>query len=194
MILTTRSRVIFIRDFERICRGEISLGLAGEVLRLSLSDQFFCLAFEHGRVCVTTVRVFSTHSTLLARHLSLSKLLFLSFPALLLQLHGLYVVNVDRSHSIDSAKVVLVRPYVDPTPGSYHAITCVELTDRRVYFTWEDAGRRNDVPLYKERESVPGPSSYGTLSMDEPSHEAWPWLNDVQFGGCFAPLWCCDCP
>ena len=191
MILTTRSRVIFIRDFERISRGEISLGLAGEVLRLSPNDQLFCLAFEHGRVCLATIRVFSTNSTLLARHLSLSKPHSPSFPFLppfLLQFHGLYIVNVDRSPSINLAKVVLVRPYADPTPGSYHAITCVELTDRRVYFTWADAGRRDDVPLYKERENAPGPSSHGTLSMDEPSHEAWPWLNDVQFGGCFASL------
>ena len=108
VVLTTRSRVIFIQDFERICRGEISLALAGQVLFLSPRDRCFYLAFEHGRVCVATVRVFSTDSTLLACHLSLSKLLFPSFSFLpsLLQLYGLYVVDVDRSTSIGSAKVV----------------------------------------------------------------------------------------
>jgi len=186
VILTTTNRVIFIRDFERICRGEVGLAAAGEVLRLSLGDKCFYLAFEHGRVCLATVRVFlhiprCSHVTYLSP--TLFFLPFLSSPLFLLQRHGLYIVNVDRSPSIDSAKVVLVRPYVNPTPRTYRPITCMQLTDRRVYFTWEDARRRDDVPLYKERGNAPGPSSYGTLSTDEPSHEAWPWLNDIQFGG-----------
>jgi len=150
VILATRGRVIFIRDFERICRGEVSLAPAGQVLRLSMSDKCFYLAFEHGRVCVATV-------------------------------NGLYIVNMDRRRSIDSAKVVLVRPYFDLYPRTYQAITCMQLTNRRVYFTWEDARRRDDVPLYKEGGNALGLSSYGTLSTDEPSHEAWPWLNDIQF-------------
>jgi hypothetical protein len=112
-------------------------------------------------------------------------LLFLSFHPFLLQLYGLYIVNVDRSPSIDLAKVVLVRPYVEPTPGSYYAIPCVELTDRRVYFAWEDARRRDDVPLYKDGGNALEPSLYGAPSVDEPSHETWPWL---QFGGWFASL------
>jgi hypothetical protein len=185
VILTTKSRVIFIRDFERICRDEISLALAGQVLRLLPGDKCYYLAFEHGRVCVATVRVFSTHSTLLTRHLSHSKLLIPSFSFLpsSLQLHGLYIVDVDRSPSIDSAKVVLMRPYVGHTPGPYQPITCMQLTDRRIYFTWEDARRRDDVPLYTERENALGPLLSETISMDEPSHETWPWL---QLGGCFA--------
>jgi hypothetical protein len=84
VVLTTRSRVIFIRDFERICRGEISLAHAGQVLRLLPDDPCFYLAFEHGRVCVATVCIFSTHSTSLARHLSHSKPLFPSFSRLFL--------------------------------------------------------------------------------------------------------------
>jgi hypothetical protein len=187
VVLTTISRVILIRDFERICRKEISLEHAGQVLRLYPGDQYFYLAFEHDRVCVATVRVlfYPLH---VARTSLISPnafyLPFLSSSSFLLQLHGLYVVNVDKSPSINSAKVVLVRPYVNPTPGPYYAITCMQLTDRRVYFTWEDARRRDDVPLYKDE----GSSSYGSLSMVRPSHEAWPWLNDVQFGGCFASL------
>ena len=81
MVLTAKSRVIFIRDFERICRGEISLAHAGQVLHLLPDDRCFYLAFEHDRVCVATVRVLSTHSTLLARHLSLqTPFSFLFFP------------------------------------------------------------------------------------------------------------------
>ena len=108
-----------------------------------------------------------------------------SFLSSLLQLHGLYVVDVDRSPSIDSAKVVLVRPYVGPTLEPYRPITCMQLTDRRVYFTWEDARRRDDVPLYTERENALGPLLSRTTSMDEPSHDTWPWL---QLGGCFGSL------
>src|SRR5258708_10456986 len=56
-IMTTRSHVFLIRDFERVCRGEASLETSG--LELHLSDQADCfyLAFEHGRVCVVTVRI-----------------------------------------------------------------------------------------------------------------------------------------
>src|SRR5258708_10399102 len=57
-IMTTRSHVFLIRDFERVCRGEASLETSG--LELHLSDgieECFYLAFEHGRVCVVTVRI-----------------------------------------------------------------------------------------------------------------------------------------
>jgi hypothetical protein len=58
VILTTSHRLVFIRDFERICRGETSLLDAGQVLGLLPRDHCFYIAFEHGRVCVATVRVF----------------------------------------------------------------------------------------------------------------------------------------
>ena len=58
VILTTTYRVVFIWDFERICRGETSLVDAGQVLGLLPGDECFRMAFEHGRVCVATVRVF----------------------------------------------------------------------------------------------------------------------------------------
>jgi len=149
VILTARSRVLLIRDFERVCRGEITLLAAGQVLRLLPGDVLcFYLAFEHGRVCVAT-------------------------------LHGLYIINVDASPSIDSAKVVLVRPYLDSAPRPHHPISCMQLTDRRVYFTWEDA-RHRDVPLFKDEEDVPEPSSPRTSSMAEEFYEPWPWV-DLEF-------------
>jgi len=103
------------------------------------------------------------------------------FPFLFLQLHGLYIVNLDRGTSIDSAKVVLVRPYHTPTFGPYQLPSCMQLTDRRIYFSWEDA-RRRDIPLFKDGENKPEPSSPGTPSTAEPSPEAWPWV-DPEFGG-----------
>ena len=49
----------------------------------------------------------------------------------------------------------------------------MQLTDRRIYFTWEDA-RRRDVPLFKDEEATrPESSSIGAVSAAEPSQEVW---------------------
>jgi len=58
VILTASSRLLLFRDFERVCRGEISVEDAGQVLRLLPHDVCFYLAFEHERICVATVRIF----------------------------------------------------------------------------------------------------------------------------------------
>jgi hypothetical protein len=50
-------RVVFIRDFERICRGETTFERAGLVLGIRPEDVCSYLGFEHGRVCVATVRI-----------------------------------------------------------------------------------------------------------------------------------------
>lgn len=110
---------------------------------------------------------FPTHLTLLA---------LIHLPFFSSQNHALYVFNVDGGDSID-LKVVSVRPYLDSAPMSNHKSSCMQLTDRRIYFTWEDA-RRRDVPLYKdEADTRPEPSA---MSTAEPSHEAWANPN---FGG-----------
>ncbi|KAH9026253.1 hypothetical protein EDB83DRAFT_2425507 [Lactarius deliciosus] len=49
--------IMFIRDFERICRGETSLEQAGLDLNIQPKDICHYLDFEHGRVCVATVRI-----------------------------------------------------------------------------------------------------------------------------------------
>ena len=54
-ILDSRDRLLLVRDFERVCRGEISLANAAQVLYLLPRDRCFYLAFEHGRVCIATV-------------------------------------------------------------------------------------------------------------------------------------------
>ena len=58
VIATTTNRVVFIQDFERICRGETSLRRAGQVLGLLTGDECLYMAFDHGRICLATVRVF----------------------------------------------------------------------------------------------------------------------------------------
>ena len=54
--MSHRRRVVFIQDFERICRGETSLERAGLSLSIRAQDECCYLGFEHGRVCVATVR------------------------------------------------------------------------------------------------------------------------------------------
>lgn len=54
-VLSEKRCVVFIRDFERICRGETSLEQAGLSLSIQPYDVCCYLGFEHGRVCVATV-------------------------------------------------------------------------------------------------------------------------------------------
>ena len=52
----------------------------------------------------------------------------------------------------DLAKVLFVQPFsfFGPVAAHSHDISCIQLTDRRVYFTWDDAKRRPDIPLFKD--------------------------------------------
>lgn len=177
MISASIDRLLLVRDFERVCRGETSLAAAGQVLRLLPRDRCFYLAFEHGRICLATVRIFYTRFHTTCTHSCPASLIFSFF----LQLNGLYIVNLDRGASIDSAKVVLVRPYHTSASRSPQTISCMQLTDRRIYFSWEDV-RRRDFPLFEDGENKPEPSSAGSPATAEPSPEAWPWV-DPEFGG-----------
>ncbi|KAI9510203.1 hypothetical protein F5148DRAFT_623674 [Russula earlei] len=129
VILGYKSRILLVRDFERVCRGEISLEDAGQVVRLAPRKKSYYLAYEHGRICAATVS-------------------------------GLYIFTVDRDSVANSLKAVVVRPFVDSPPGPRDVVTCMQLTDRRVYFTWGESSRR-DIPLFKDDEGAPAPSSPG---------------------------------
>ncbi|KAI0305278.1 hypothetical protein B0F90DRAFT_1181970 [Multifurca ochricompacta] len=115
-VMAFRRRILLIRDFERICRGETSLESSGLVLRIRREDICCYLGFEHGRICVAT-------------------------------LLGLYVFTIGSDLSADAA---FVQPYSNPSHVA-HKISCMQLTDRRIYFTWENA-RRRDVPLFQDGE------------------------------------------
>ena len=174
-ILTTSHRVLLYRDFERIRRGEIGPVAAGRILSLMPGTQCPSLSFEHRRLCVATVRVFFFPISRYLHSCPPS-----SPPFFSVQLHALYIFNLDEGHSITSAKVVVVQPYLDSVPTSNHEFSCMQLTDRRIYFTWEDA-RRRDVPLFKDEEDTrPEPSSSEAMSTAEPSQEAWV---NPEFGG-----------
>jgi hypothetical protein len=55
--LSRQHHIIFIRDFERICRGETTFKQAGLVLGIQPEAMCYDLGFEDGRVCVATVRI-----------------------------------------------------------------------------------------------------------------------------------------
>ncbi|KAN0129694.1 hypothetical protein V8E53_012514 [Lactarius tabidus] len=119
VVLSERRRVVFIRDFERICRGETSLEEAGLSLSIRQDDVCCYLGFEHGRVCVATML-------------------------------GLYIFTFGPDLS---AKAVFVQPSKNPSADS-HPISCMQLTDRRIYFTWEDTRRRPDIALFEDAENA----------------------------------------
>ncbi|KAH9004529.1 hypothetical protein EDB86DRAFT_2825674 [Lactarius hatsudake] len=91
VVLSVKRRVMFIRDFERICRGETSLE----------------------------------------------------------QIRGLYVFTFGADLS---ARAAFVRPSENALARSY--ISCMQLTDRRIYFTWEDSRRRQDITLFEDAENA----------------------------------------
>ena len=133
VILSERHRVIFIRDFERIYRGETTFERAAVVLGIRPEDICYDLGFEHDRVCVATVRVSQVH-------------LVVNYVHVDLQVHGLYIFTFGPDLS---AKAVFVRPSHDPSAKS--SLTgSMQLTDRRIYFTWEDLSHRQDIPLYED--------------------------------------------
>ncbi|KAH9174791.1 hypothetical protein EDB89DRAFT_472508 [Lactarius sanguifluus] len=141
VVLSDRRRkgVVFIRDFERICRGEISLEQAGLVL--SIPPWYICcyLGFEHGRVCVATVRVSHLPSRL---HM---------FILVGLKVQGLFIFTFGSDLS---AKAVFVRPTDFSVSVRLRFISCMQLTDSHIYFMWQDARRRQDIPLFKDEENA----------------------------------------
>jgi hypothetical protein len=57
VIMSEQYRVVFIRDFERVCRGETTFEQAGLVLGIQPELKCYGLGFEDGHVCVVTVRI-----------------------------------------------------------------------------------------------------------------------------------------
>ncbi|KAH9038547.1 hypothetical protein EDB85DRAFT_2189366 [Lactarius pseudohatsudake] len=134
-----RKGVVFIRDFERICRGEISLEQAGLVL--NIPPWYICcyLGFEHGRVCVATVRVSHLPSRL---HM---------FMLVGLKVQGLFIFTFGSDLS---AKAVFVRPAHYAVSVRLRFISCMQLTDSHIYFMWQDPRRRQDRPLFKDEDNA----------------------------------------
>ncbi len=149
VVFSDKRRVIFIRDFERICRGETSLEQAGLILDIPPQDICCYLGFEHGRVCVATVRI--SRSPLVIAHVHVG-----------LKMQGLYIFTFGPDLSV---KAVFVRPSENASERSY-PISCMQLTDRHIYFMWEDARRRQDIPLFEDAENAQELPSPITPTLD----------------------------
>ncbi|KAH9974812.1 hypothetical protein BGW80DRAFT_158313 [Lactifluus volemus] len=148
--LSLNVRVFLVRDFERICRGETTLEDSGHVLCVRPEEICRYLGFEHGRVCVATLR-------------------------------GLYIFTLNSGPSV---KAVFVRPYICPTDEA-EDLTCMQLTDRRVYFTWQDM-RHPIVTLYEDEENARELSPPVMPPFHEPFRvPPWLWLAEHGYGvGC----------
>jgi hypothetical protein len=48
-------------------------------------------------------------------------------------------------------QAAFVRPS-NPLVWSYPT-RCIQLTDRRVYFTWDDSSRRQDIPMFEDADN-----------------------------------------
>ncbi|KAN0131825.1 hypothetical protein V8E53_010353 [Lactarius tabidus] len=128
VILSKQHHVVFIRDFERICRGETTFERAGLVLSISPEDICHYLDFEHGRVCAATIFMLVS---------------------------------------------VFVRPSESPSERS-RPISCMQLTDGRIYFTWGDYKRRMDIPRFEDAENAQELSSPPTTPVMDPAFEVPP--------------------
>jgi len=118
VVLSQQQHVIFIRDFERICRGETTFEQAGLVLGIQPEAMCYDLGFEHGRICVAT-------------------------------LQGFYIFTFRTDLS---TKAAFVRPF-NPLNMRF-PWRCIQLTDHRIYFTWEYSRRRLDIPLFEDEENI----------------------------------------
>ena len=81
---------------------------------------------------------------------------------------GLHIFAVGESQgdSTSLEKVVLVQPCTGPVLEDEsrfrpYGISCMQLTDRRVYFTWDHIRRRRNIPLFTNEDSTIDISSPG---------------------------------
>jgi len=84
--------------------------------------------------------------------------------------HGLYIFTFGPDLS---AKAAFVRPSNDPSDRP-SLKGCMQITDRRIYFTWEDSRGRQDIPLFEDaenaRELPPSTSFIGDLlAFEDPT-------------------------
>jgi hypothetical protein len=94
---------------------------------------------------------------------------------------GLHIFAVDKIQhdSTGLEKVMLVQPCVRPMAENQplrFALSCTQLTDRRVYFTWDNM-RRRDIPLFTDEESkleiIPSPGASAIVETWENARPRW---------------------
>jgi len=147
----TNTVFFFVRDFERICCGETTFEQAVLVLAFQPVYRCYYLAFEHGRVCVATVRISQARLVIFLINFSL-------------QFKGLYIFTFGPNTLV---KAAFVQPsHNNPSARAHHSASCMQLTDRRIYFTWEYSRRRQDIPLFEDVENAQPPPPPATPILD----------------------------
>ncbi|KAI0365572.1 hypothetical protein BV20DRAFT_1038856 [Pilatotrama ljubarskyi] len=155
------SRLIVIRDFMRVARGEVPLEKAtleiGKTLpqRQSMDEHFsIYLAFEHGRAGVVTTS-------------------------------GIYVLTLDPTHhgvldpdraarenpnripraAIDAG---VSAPYIRIAALPYYSdrrqlakVTCVQMTETKMFFVWDAMYKPDSIDFFRQLGMVAGESSAG---------------------------------
>ena len=110
---------------------------------------------------------------------------FLSPLSIYFQSLGLYIITVDRDQGDlnDLTRVLFVQPFPISGPGAVRSydISCMQLSDRRIYFTWGDARRRLDIPLFRDNKTgldLLSPKASSTVEqLDELRYRV-----DLEFG------------
>ena len=59
----------------------------------------------------------------------------------------------------------------------------MQLTDRRIYFTWEDARRREDIPLFEDAENAQELSLPTSPTLDQELQALWAIRRVYSFTG-----------
>jgi hypothetical protein len=84
VIICHQHRVIFIQDFERICRGETTFEQAGLVLGIQPEVNCYDIGFEDGHVCVATVRISQAPLVISRSHVCIRIKGFIFLPSALI--------------------------------------------------------------------------------------------------------------
>lgn len=139
--------LFLVRDFERVERGEASF--SDIALRINLDSPLTCLAFEHGRVVVSTV---SASCTRLALH---------PLRSHSQERRGVFIINWDSLyHSIISPVSVCPasdwRPPLFPNltmhllahfvqPRELEHVSCLQMTKTAVWLNWSAKSLRDET-------------------------------------------------
>ncbi|KAI0056022.1 hypothetical protein BV25DRAFT_1921346 [Artomyces pyxidatus] len=146
VLLRRQGCVLFFQDFERYVDGDIESAALEVRLRSTLH---LYLAFEHDRVCVAARKGLYIFTLDSARH-STSRA----------------ACDVNDPHPVSFPRISLcaVQPYKRHTWSP--DLSCLQITDRRIFFTWNMRTRRVALQLYHGGDEDPPPRAVAMLQDD----------------------------
>ncbi|KAH9942220.1 uncharacterized protein BXZ73DRAFT_41118 [Epithele typhae] len=149
------TRILLIRDFERIVRGEIPFRIAalecGGVIPTSTDEQFSTyLSFENGRLGFATTSGIYLATLEPRRHLVDEELLVPPLarppPPAILETPGLSFPHVLFS----SLPFYYARKQL-------HKVSCLQITETRLFFVWDAKYRRHCIERFRALGLIPAP-------------------------------------